>query len=511
MGNAAPVASESKFDYWRKTIGLFLGPIAAIVVYFTPIAGLDVLGTGAHELLAVMTLVCIWWVCEPVPMAITSIVGPLLCIVLGIATASDALSSFSNPTIAVFLGGFMIAGGITLSGLDKRIAFAILRMKWVGGSPFRIMVAFGGATALLSGWISNTACCAMMFPIAMGLLEVMREALAAQGRDFKLEKSKYACGLLLMCAYASSIGGVLTPIGTPPNLLTIGFLADAGFHITFFEWMIWGFVCMVGYFIIAVLVLHFLFPSEVKQIEGAQDLFRKKQEELGPWTRLQKLVLVAFGVAVFLWVAPGIVGTIAGTESDIYLFLKARLPESAVALIGAVLLFLLPTSWGKRTFCITWKEAEKSVDWGTLLLFGGGLALGSLMFSTGLSEWLGMHIISLMGGNPSYPLFIAVFAAAVLLFSEVCSHTSTINMLCPLAISSALALGFNPVPVAVGMALASSIGCMLPVCTPPNAIVYGSGLVPLPKMVKSGFIIDAIGIAVVVIPVAVFLVANITA
>lgn len=224
---------DSKFDRRRKAIGAFCGPICAILVWLTPISGLS---PEAHRLLAIMTLVCLWWITEPVPIPVTSLVGPTLCVIFGVASMKDAFAAFANPTIFLFMGGFIIAKAMMVNGIDKRIAYGIMSMRWVGDKPRRIFLAIGVACMLCSGWISNTATAAMMFPIALGLLETIREMMAARGKVINLKTYKYATGLMLMTAYACSIGGVLTPIGTPPNIIMMGFLNEmCDIHIGFFQ------------------------------------------------------------------------------------------------------------------------------------------------------------------------------------------------------------------------------------------------------------------------------------
>jgi len=495
---------DSSFDRKRRIVGAIFGPVCAILVWITPIAGLT---PEAHKLLAIMTLVAMWWITEPVPIPVTSLIGPTLCVVTDVAKMKEAFAAFANPMIFLFMGGFIIAKAMMVNGVDKRIAYGIMSMRWVGDSPRRIFLAIGLACMLCSGWISNTATAAMMFPIALGLLEAIREMMAARGKVINLSSYKYATGLMLMTAYACSIGGVLTPIGTPPNIIMLGFLSElCDLHVSFFQWMVWGFVAMVCYFVIAFVVLTRMFPSDVKHIEGAQEFIAEKVNGLGRWTRAQKNTMAAFVVAVVLWITPGILSIIFGTESDILNRYNKLFPEAIAAMVGALLLFFLPVDLKNHRMTLEWKEAVSGVEWGTLLLFGGGLALGGMMYSTGLSKWIGDQIIYLMGGNPSEVLLITIFCVMSLLLSELTSHTAATNMIGPLAIGAAMSAGFSPVPVAVGVALSASLGFMLPVSTPPNAIVYASGYIPITKMIKSGVYIDFIGIAVVTIPVVLYLV-----
>ena len=497
---------DVRFDQMRRIVGAVLGPLCAVVLWLMPIGGIE---EAAHRLLAVMSLVAIWWITEPVPIPVTSLLGPTLCVVLGIAPIKDAYEQFANPMIFLFMGGFLLAKGMMVNGLDKRIAYGLLSMKWVGDSPRRIFLAIGLACMICSGWISNTATAAMMFPIALGLLEAIREMMASNGKTIDLSSYKYATGLMLMTAYACSIGGVMTPIGTPPNIIMLGFLEQLTPQaptVTFFQWMIWGVAAMLCYFVLAYVVLWRMFPADVKHIAGAREFISNYVNSLGRWTRAQKNTLLAFIVAVVLWVAPSVLSIIHGPHSEIMTFYDNHFPESIAAMIGGLLLFFLPVDIKKGEMTMTWKDGMEGIEWGTLLLFGGGLAMGALMYSTGLSAWIGTGIKEALGGNPSEWLFVGVFCVTALVLSELTSHTASTNLIAPIAIGAAVSLGFSPIPVAIGIALSSSLGFMMPVSTPPNAIVYASGYVPISKMIKSGFIIDLIGILVVTIPVVMLLV-----
>ena len=364
--------AELAFDRKRRTIGMFLGPIAAVAVMLTPIEGLTL---EAHKLLAIMTLVALWWITEPVPIPVTSLIGPTLAVVTGVVPASQAYAAFASPMIFLFMGGFILAKAMMMHGLDKRFAFGLLSMSWVGSNPKRIMLAVGLASALCSGWVSNTATAAMMFPISLGLLEAIREMFAANGKEIDLKQYPYATGLMLMAAYSASIGGVLTPIGTPPNIIMLGFLDQmADIHIDFFSWMIWGFIAMVLYFIVAYVVLSKMFPADVERIDGAEDFIAKKVSELGGWTTAQRNTLIAFFTAVILWITPGFLSLALGPTDPILKMYNRLFPEAVAAMGGALLLFLLPVSWERREFTLSWKDAVAGIEWGALVLFGGGLA-----------------------------------------------------------------------------------------------------------------------------------------
>lgn len=496
--------AEKAFDRRRRTFGLIFAPILAFAVILTPI---DALNPEAHKLLAIMTLVALWWITEPIPIPVTSLLGPTLAVITGAISVSNAFSAFANPMIFLFMGGFILAKAMMLHNLDKRFAYWLLSRKWVGSNPKRIFLAVGLATAVCSGWISNTATAAMMFPICLGLLNSIKDMFEANGRKILLSEYKYATGLMLMTAYSASIGGVLTPIGTPPNLIMLGFLDSMqNIHISFFEWMIWGFLTMFFYFLIAYFVLSKLFPPDVDKIDGAEEFIKKKISELGNWTRAQKNTMFAFSVAVFLWILPGFFNIFLGADSQILKMYEKLFPEAIAAMIGALFLFILPVNFAKREFTITWKDASAGIEWGTLILFGGGLAMGGMMYKTGLSQWIGDLIVNFMGGTVSQVVLVAVFSVLALFLSELTSHTAATNMIGPLAITIAVSAGLSPIPVSVGIALSASLGFMLPVSTPPNAIVYASGYVPITKMISTGVYIDFIGIFFVTIPLAIWLV-----
>ena len=496
-------AAEEKFENIRKTTGWILGPALALLIYFLPIDGLSSQG---HILLAIIAFTATWWICEPISIPATSLLGPVLCIVFGVESAAKVFAPFANPLIYLFLGSFILATAMMNHGLDKRVAYGMLSLKWVGSNPSRILFALGFVTAMISGWVSNTATTAMMYPIALGLLAAIVEMYRVQGKVIDPARYKYATGLMLMAAYASSVGGVLTPVGTPPNIIVMGFLEQlAHIKVTFFQWMVWGSVAMAAYFVVMYIVLWKMFPADVKVIEGAGKLIREKRDALGPWKIGEINAVIAFVVAVTLWVLPGPLAMIYGGDAPIMKTYNKYFNEATVAMVAGLLLFILPISWKQKKFTINWKEAQKGIDWGTLVLFGGGLSIGAMMYSTGLATWVGNGVIALTGAKSLMSLTI-VFAVMALLMSELTSHTAATNMAAPLGITAAMSIGVDPVPVAVAIALSSSLGFMLPVSTPPNAIVFASGLIPITTMIRSGVLIDILGMTFITIPLVIYFV-----
>jgi sodium-dependent dicarboxylate transporter 2/3/5 len=389
----------------------------------------------------------------------------------------------------LFIGAFILARGIFLHGLDRRVAYAVLSLPWVGARPTRILFAFGVATALISAWISNTATTAMMFGIGLSILAALR----APGTQAAIDP-RYATGLMLMTSFAASIGGLATPVGTPPNLIGIGFIrSQLGVEIPFFRWMLIGVPVAVVLFLLLYAFLRAVAPAGVRELPAGADLIRRERERLGPWTPGQRSVALAFGITVALWVTPGVVAVLAGEASPIYQGLIHRLPEGVAALLGAAALFLLP---GKDGPAMTWSEATQ-IDWGVVLLYGGGFALGVLSFQTGLAEAMGRGLTGLLPVEGRFGLLVASVVFATIL-SETTSNTASANMVVPVVISIALASGMDPLEPAIGATLGSSLGFMLPVSTPCNAIVYGSGMIPLGRMIRWGLVLDLAGVVVIV-------------
>jgi len=301
---------------------------------------------------------------------------------------------------------------------------------------------------------------------------------------------------MLMAAYASSVGGIGTPVGTPPNLIAMGMIEKfANVKIPFFQWMLFAMPIMIAAFFLLYVIMYYLHKPEVTRIEGHGEYMRSELLALGPWSRGEKNACIAFLITVLLWVAPGFLALVFGTEATVYKAYNETIPEAAAALIGAALLFVLPVDWKKREFTISWKQAV-TIDWGTLLLFGGGLTLGSLMFETKLASVVGSKILELSGATSLWGITLVAIVTATFM-SEVTSNTAAANMVIPVVISLALAAHVNPVPPAIGASLGASLGFMLPVSTPPNAIVYGSGMVPITRMIRTGVIFDMLFIFII--------------
>jgi sodium-dependent dicarboxylate transporter 2/3/5 len=389
----------------------------------------------------------------------------------------------------LFIGAFILSRAIFLHGLDRRVAYAVLSLPWVGARPSRILFAFGAVTAAISGWISNTATTAMMFGIGLSILAALR---SPDGRT--TIAPAYATALMLMTSFAASIGGLATPVGTPPNVIGLSFIrTELGVGIPFFSWMLTGVPLVLVLYVVLYTYLNAVAPAGIRELPSGAKLIREERERLGPWTRGQRSVAFAFGLTVALWMLPGFVALVAGENSSVYQMFLRRVPEGVAALLGAMLLFVLP---GDRGRAITWEDAVR-IDWGVVLLYGGGFALGVLSFQTGLAEAMGRGLTGVLPIEGSFGMLVASVLVAVVL-SETTSNTASANMVVPVVISIAQSAGLEPVEPALGATMAASLGFMLPVSTPCNAIVYGSGYIPLGQMMRHGLALDLAGIVVIV-------------
>lgn len=486
MDHAAEAFSEQeqRFERARRTVGYVLGPLLFLLVRLLP---LHDLGPEAHRLAAVVALVVVWWVTEPIPIPATALIGAALMVVTGVTSAQAAFAPFASPTIFLFMGSFFVAEALAVHGLDRRVASWLLSLPWVGQSATRTRVAFGLLAVALSAWMSNTATTAMLLPVAMGILA---------GRGPAAGGANMARGLLLTLAYSASIGGVATPVGTPPNLIAIGMLETlAHVEVDFFRWMAVGVPISAGMYLALAWLMGRLYPvDEAATRPGTPAV---PLADLGPWGRAQTNCLIAFGLAIVLWVTPGIIALAQGTTSPFYKWFSSRLDEGVVALLAAGLLFVLPVDWRQRQFTLSWRDATR-IDWGTILLFGGGLALGHQMFETGLASRIGHALVAVSGAESLWAITAVVTLVAVMT-TEITSNTAATNMLAPVAVAIAQAAGVSPVPPTMGVALGASLAYMLPISTPPNAIVYGTGRVPITDMIKAGVLLDVLSVIVVLV------------
>lgn len=503
QGRLSP--AEERFERRRRTIGLFLGPLLFVLVLALP---LD-LEPEQHRLAAVLIFVITYWVSEAIPIPVSALLGLALVVIINAAPAPDeddttadvVFGAFASSTIFLFIGGFIIAHAMMVHGLARRFAFRVLALPGVGRSTYRTIIAFGAIAALLSAFISNTAATAMLFPIALGVAATLSGFVADRSeRDVDPDRLRFGTALMLMTAYAASVGGLLTPIGSPPNLIGREFIEEeTDTTISFFEWVVTAAPIVLAMFLALCVILIALNRPEARRLEGAEQFIAEQRAELGPLSRGERNTLVAFGVAVTLWILPGAVGLVLGDDADLYQDLLERLDEGVVAIAAASLLFLLPVDWARRKFTLNWNEAV-NIDWGTIILFGSGIALGTLL--TGLAKVMGDSLADALGVSSLLSITIIAVVIAVLI-SETTSNTASVAIVVPIVIPIAAAAGVDPLIPALAAVFGASYGFMLPVSTPPNAIVYGSGMIPITKMIRSGVVFDVIGAILITLGVTV--------
>jgi sodium-dependent dicarboxylate transporter 2/3/5 len=481
--------AEQRFDRWRRTVGLFLGPAAFGVVWLLP---LESLAPEAHRLAAVMALVVVYWACEAIPLAATAVLGAALAVILGVGPAEKVLAPFANPIIFLFIGSFVIARAMEKHGLQQRLAIRVLGLPGLATRPRLLVFGYTVFCAALSMFISNTAATAMMYPLGLGLAAaIVPDPTSAAYR-------RLAANMMLLTAFAASAGGLATPVGTPPNLIALGLIEEAtGYRINFVEWMTFGLPVAAAMVLFLFLILGLRAVRGGAPAERVKAFLAAEGGKLGKVSAGERNVALAFGTAVTLWIFPGAVALVAGPSSPAAIALQKHLPEGVVAVVAASLLFFLPVDWRERRFTMTWREAA-GIDWGTILLFGGGMALGALMMETGLAAALGAALQEVTGARSLWAV-AALGAAFALLLSETSSNTASANVVLPPVMGLAQTLGLTPIAPALAACFGSSFGFMLPVSTPPNAIIYGSGKVPILKMIRVGFIFDLVGFGAILL------------
>jgi solute carrier family 13 (sodium-dependent dicarboxylate transporter), member 2/3/5 len=466
--------SESKHK-----VGLIVAPTLATLVYLAPFPNLP---SQPRLLAAILTWVVISWITEAIPLAMTSLLGAALCVAAGLGSVTSVFSAFAHPIIFLFIGSFFLAEAFVVHKLDRRFAMWLLSLPSVNAKPSRLFLAMGLATALLSMWISNTAAVAIMVPMALGILSTLRQDEAP---------TPYESGVMLLLAYGAAAGGIATMIGTPPNLIGVGLLSQqAGIGLSFFEWFSIGFPLTCVMFLLIYLVLRWLHPPprEFPSLSGQIHALAQKQ---GAWTRGQRNTCLALGLAVGGWIVPGILAMVLGREAELVMWINARFPKELVPIFASGLLFFLPINFKAAEFTLNWTQA-KNINWGTILLFGGGLAFGHLMVETGLANIIGQGLVTVFGGQTLWNL-TAVAIGAALILTEIASNTASASMLVPVVIAIAQAADVSPIPPTLGVCLAASLAFVLPVSTPPNAIVYGTGMVPIQHMLRAGLLLDIMG------------------
>lgn len=473
-------AVVEKSNYSTKVIGFAAGLfVFALLIVLPAPEGLSV---EAWRTAAISLLIAIWWMTEPIPIPVTSLLPIVLFPLLGVGNVSLNASAYAHPMIFLFMGGFMIALAMQRWNLHRRIALNMV--KTIGTKPRSIIAGFMISSALLSCWISNTAATLMMLPVALSVVELVPDDRLLDGG--KSQGQKFTTALLLGLAYAASIGGVGTLIGTPTNTFLVGFLDEQyGIEISFVQWMMFGIPFVIVAIPLAFLLLtRVIFPVTLPEIPGGKQLIESEIAEMGKITKPEKIVSVVFVMTAVLWISRP--------------YLQSWLPglsDTGIALFGATVLFAIPLDLKAGKFVMNWAWAQK-LPWGVLILFGGGLSLAAAISRTGLAAWVG----GILSAVSSWPLIVLIGLAVILIvfMTELASNTATAAAFLPILVSVAIVgLGENPLLFAIPATMAASCAFMLPAATPPNAIVYGSERLTIQQMAKGGFFLNLLFILLV--------------
>lgn len=493
-------------------IGLILGPILFLIVIFFPIPQIDELPFEARVVLASTLWMASWWITETIPIYVTALLPLVIFPSLSVTDIAETSANYADSIIFLFLGGFLLAKAVEKSNLHRRLAYTILKI--FGTDPKFIVAAFMVVTWLLGAWMSNTAITILMLPIAIAVISLV---------DDVKKQSKFVICLLLSVAYSASISGVTTLIGTPPNAIFAS-LANSltGIDVTFGQWLLMG-LPISGISLVVAWLYMIRFGSKITDIKsdiiGERDLIAEKLSELGPLSRDEKIVAAAFIITAAAWISRGL----------LWKDILPAIDDSTIAIASAIFLFLLPSSISKKnkegrkdnanlykqikdnqingngvdkkSKILDWDTAVR-IPWGVLILIGGGLALASAFTSTGLGEWMAEKISFL--GNTNYLIIILVFVTLAILPTEMISNTATAALLIPIAASFASSMDLNPILLMASVAVATSYGFIMPVGTPPNAIVFSSGYITAGQMARAGLPLDFISIAMVTLLTSVF-------
>lgn len=484
----------------RRRAGLIAGPLVLVLVLLAPVG----LTRPQHALSAVMALALVYWVTEAVPVPVTALLTLALCVLLNVpdtrapagTPGAVVFAGFSSPTVFLLIGGFVLAQAMVRHGLNRRIALGVLSLPGVAASSRRVVVTFAVLGALLSSVMANGAVATMLLPIVIGIDRSISELVVRVEPTLAGRPLRFSTALMLSTAYGTTVGGLLTPIGDPSNLIGQEFMAtQLHLRISFGHWVVLAaplVVVLLTAMCVTVLALN---PPELRRVVGARALVAAERRRLGPLSRGELNTLVAFAAAVALWVLPPVSALAFGSGSHVYRVIENRDDPAAAALLAATLLFVLPVAWRRRTFTLTWRDAA-AIDWGTVLLIGTGLTLGKLMLSTGLAALAGQALAGVMASSGPWVLWLVIAATAIAV-SEITSNTASVGIIVPVVPVLAASCGADPASTSLVAVFAATYGFMLPISTSANAIAYSSGAVSIRQMARVGAVVDLSGVVVI--------------
>ncbi|HLT52728.1 MAG TPA: SLC13 family permease [Flavobacteriaceae bacterium] len=458
----------------KQRIGLWLGPVLFILTKF--LFHPEGLTEEANAILACTLWIAVWWITEAIPIAATALLPIILFPLTNGLSISETTASFGHQYIFLYLGGFILAIAIEKWGLHKRIALNIIKL--VGTNIKAIILGFMIATAILSMWISNTATAVMILPVGMAVVKQLRD----NPKTEENETDVFGKALMLSIAYSASIGGMATLIGTPPNLVLAGIVQKTyNVEITFFQWFLFGFPISVVLLVLCWLYLtRFAFKFEQKSFPAGKEEIEQQLKALGKISYQEQLVLIVFFTVALAWI----------TRSFVLTKWLPNIDDTIIAMVGALVLFIIPSKKDSKPL-IGWKDTI-SIPWGIVLLFGGGMALAQAFETSGLTVWIGSQLSSI--SNVPLWVLLLIIIASVNFLTEITSNLATTAMLLPILIPFAALAGVHPYYLLVAATVAASCAFMLPVATPPNAVVFGSGYLRIGDMVKTGVWMNLISI-----------------
>jgi sodium-dependent dicarboxylate transporter 2/3/5 len=462
-----------------KKLGLVLGPLVFLILISLPF---ELVSAKGDPVIAVGAWMIIWWITEAVSISVAALLPLILFPILKIMTIGEVGANYGSPIIFLFFGGFVLALALEKVNLHKRIALNIIKIT--GTTPNKVVLGFMIATASLSMWISNTASTVVMLPIAMSVIAL----LINDADGFTKSDQNFALSVMLGIAFSANAGGIATVIGTPPNSVLIGLLENQyNIEISFLKWMVVGLpfsIILVG--VCYLVLVKWMFPSKELKFNASKGVIQEELRKLGPTSGKEKMVLVIFAVTVFLWIFRTLINEV---------FPGLALSDTIISMIAAVALFAIPYNIKKGDFLLDWRDTEK-LAWGILILFGGGLALAEGMSASGIVDLVANSI----AGSSIGVFFMAVLLITLMLFlTELMSNVALVAVLAPVVAGIAIGLNIPLLYLLIPVTFASSCAFMLPMATPPNAIVFASGYIRVGQMARVGFVLNIISVILIVI------------
>ena len=463
-----------------KKIGFLLGPILFLVIYNLPF---QIISAEADDVLAVAIWMVSWWITEAVSISVTALIPLAIFPLVGIMDMKTVSANYGSPIVFLFFGGFVMALALEKVNLHRRIALNIIR--YTGTTPDKVILGFMLATASLSMWISNTATAVVMLPIALSVIDLL-----IKDEDGFAQKDKnFALCLMLGIAFSANVGGVATIIGTPPNIVMTGFMEqEYGIQISFLKWMLMGipFTCLM-IALIYILLVKVIYPSGLSELPDSDKIIDAELVKLGKVDKRERRVIYIFVVTILLWIF----------RSYVNEFLPfINLSNAGISMLAALALFSIPFEFNKGEFSLEWKDTVK-LPWGILILFGGGLSLASGLSSTGVIDFIG-ELVSTSGFTNIF--IIASFLILIMLFmTELMSNVALVAIFCPVVAGIAIGLDYEVLHLMIPVTMAASCAFMLPMATPPNAIIFASGYVKVHEMAKAGVVLNLISVIIIIV------------